>query len=263
MLINPHIAPFAVVGSIPGIHNLPASLEINGTVENPSFRYVAIDSTATDWPTAGYGQALAIAGSGDAPTLTPGEPFHGPRGGQVGFAGAKYYASSNSSAVQLGTDDFVIEFIGQIENNAQNWRHVISQFNGANTPHWGLYWDGALTLLLQDADPDAAYVVSAAVGQNVRLHAMCFIDRSGSGQWYVNGKVHGNPVSVTAIGDLDSPNNFMLGASAAGAALWRGGIACVSLWQGSGWLAGHANEAVYLERWNLLTQGTDTIFSIL
>jgi hypothetical protein len=104
---------------VPSIDRLEdPGLTINGLTVMPTLRYRGKDATPTTWPAWGFGETLAIAGAGAAPTIGAGSNLLGAndagptfRGNGTAPASGKIYQGS-ASLGNVTTEDIVLEIVG-------------------------------------------------------------------------------------------------------------------------------------------------------
>jgi len=220
-----------------GISNLPAALTINGETHLPIARYRGQDATPTTWPAWGYGETLAIAGTGAAPTLGQDTPLLSDDE-SVKFNGAKYYAGT-TSALNMGLKDVVIEAIVRSPSD------IMTAFSKReSSAGYQLYFaSGSWYLQIGDGTNTATASVASVSGSWV--HLIGFIDRSGSLSLYSNA-ILGIPAACSTVGNLD--NNIVPAiGSQGGLTVYDSNILLVSIWSGTDWLDTHLQPAIAAE----------------
>jgi len=241
---NPMFSALDFAQYPPSIANLPAALTINGVTKDPTFRYKGQDANGTNWAPWGYGETLTLQ-AGTAPTYNNGSPLLGSVDDSVKFNAGGYYTGSNTLG-NVGTNDFVLEMVidptvnkdPMVKKNATaGWR---MSFSSAASP--------LFALVLTDTGGTAT-VNSAALTANATMHAMLFVDRSGSAQWYINGVASGSAGSVAARSlTLDQAVALAIGANSTGGDPYNDKVFCMCQWQGASWLDTHLQATVAATR---------------
>ena len=95
---------------------------------------------------------------------------------------------------------------------------------------------------------------------------MCFIDRSGSGQWYVNGAASGAAVDISSrSATMTSTQKLTFGLNSSGGNNHDEAIAYYAMWQREAWLDTHLQASLAQERSQRLTglhpQGKGTLLA--
>ena len=112
---------------------------------------------------------------------------------------------------------------------------------------------GTLILTLQDED-GSVDVVSAALTASCWHYAECYVDRSGSAQWFVNGVASGDAVDISATEKtLTNTESLTIGADSGGADEYTSHIAYLAMWTSASWLDTHTQTAVAKERFMRVT----------
>ncbi len=226
--------------SATGCGDLPNSLTINSVTKAPTFRYDAPNADLTSWD-ATVGDDLPVVSAGADPTFDYLAP--GPNDSRVKFNAGDYYRAASGSFADIGTDDFVIELVGSIEDGSTG---LLSKSNGASD-RMMLFGNGSANALYLYLD---AAIVAA---NNISLdgtwqHLIAFVDRSGSAVWYING-VQQTPTAISSLAarTLGSGSLLNLG-SRNGSNITSSSLTCISMWQGAGWLDTHLQADIAQER---------------
>jgi hypothetical protein len=250
---------FALRHAYAGVHRLPAALTINGATVYPTLRYKGGDATATQWPAWGYGETLAVAGTGTAPTLNAGSPLYGPSDDSVrgngasggGTTGRTYNGTTGLGAV--GTNDFVIEYIGDIHVLAPV---MASKSGGGGASVGWVLLSNSGTVAIYIYDGAGVLCPSAALTLTQFSHVIGFADRSGYFQWYVNGGASGVPTAISArSGSISGTSAFSLLGYNLQTATMAGRFSYLALWQGDAWLDSHLQPAIAAARYAALMGG--------
>jgi hypothetical protein len=218
-----------------GISNLDRNLTINGVTVSPSVWCEGQDAGASSW-VCDVGGTLSIAGSGTEPTLDVAAPFSdGTKA--VSFAGAKYYATADADMGQIGTGDFVIEFV--VSYASANAAGTLSSAG------WLIEGNG-ITI---DDGPDAAGIYGAACSSRW-CHYICFVNRdeaSANGAVCYSNAAAGSGVDASAIAGSLVSTPFDIGSRGDGAgALYSGLIALVAVYEQAAW---HKSGAAGPSEW--------------
>jgi hypothetical protein len=248
-----------------GIGNIPDALTVNTTVY-PTMNYKGKDATAAIWNAWNYGDNLAIATRGagvNPPTLNTGFPLHGQHDDSVQFNftgtnNGKYYLGTSTSIGNLGTDDAVFELIVKTPS-ALSLNSIAGKVVYA-VAGWYIYTlaTGAFVLNLRTAAGNTLITSAAPVAASTWYHLMCFVDRSGYGQWYTNGVLSGSALDISAkVGvSLDNVGTLTMGYEGNAVAKCTHGVALCKLWQGPNLLDTHLKGALALAHYNLFTGST-------
>jgi hypothetical protein len=226
-------------GFAPGIDSLDSSLTINSISVTPEFRYKGGDADGTDITPWVYGSTLVAQGTGGA--YNQGSPLFGTNDDSFCGAGSRYYEATSAGAVgDLGTDDFVFEFVfKQVATTGS--RRILSKFDyGASSA--GYWFQHATGLALIASFRDGANSLDLTTGDILKkgswYHVMVFMNRNenstNGASLFVNGVqiTTGNP---SALGNLDSIDELALGAESNGGEIHDGCIAYAAMWQQADW----------------------------
>jgi hypothetical protein len=240
---------------INGVGRLPAALAINSITEYPVFRYTAGGGlvTADDWAPWGYGENLDRVAVATPPTLSNGSPVLGDFDNSVKFNASDYFQANNNAFADITTEDFIFELVFKAGVTDLirliDKRHTISPF-----PGYLIQLNATTLRIFIDAGASDASFNTAALTSNMWLHAICFADRNGSGQWYVNGATSGAAGVISgASGSLASTSNFTVAATPAGLTPYDSNISYCALYKhAAGWFpsdaAGLAAQLVIAEQ---------------
>jgi len=184
---------------------------------------------------------LSIAGSGSAPSLNQGSPGLGTDDDSVKGNAAKYYTGT-TGCFEVGTKDLVIEVIGKLADESLC---LISKYVGGSDriELFSNAGANAIQLLINGVTIQAANVTDEW------NHMICFVDRSGSAVWYVNGAAQ-TPVVVSSV-SAASPGSgavFTALARTGGSAQTNSTIAYMAEWDKAAWLDTHLQATVAAER---------------
>ncbi len=252
------------INELPSIANLDPNITINSLTVRPTFVYKGEDATVTEWPAWEYGSTLPIGGSGDLPLVNQGSPLLGLIDDSVKIDEGKAYITTDDSLYDVTTEDVVFETIVRYggtgpsyyyakKENASTGINVV-QFT-SNNVYFQFYGAGANVAVYS---ADDAFVVGAW------YHIMCFADKSGSAQVYVNGVASGSAANISSVGSLTSDGYAAIG-------VWSDGtsnptdanLAYLAMWKKDAWLNSHIQTALAAERfykvvgiWPQLALGT-------
>jgi len=264
---------YRVPFNVGGISQLPLKLTMNSNSEWPEICYDGVNAGDPTWtPTDSYGPNLTLlefGSGGTKPTTGQGYPgldshesvrFYG------GDASNKWiYVADDYTAGDLGTDDFVIEFVYKKEKGQASYGYPFGRRANANS---GQGWeaecygpDGRIKLQL-DTGPAAANAGTSS-GPYTWRHVMMFVNRDEASTNCYTQIENG---STVATGDLSSCSAsitnpdayFAIGArSQDGAVQDSSYIATVRIWKHPGWMQAGADgvaEALVIakERFALL-----------
>ena len=82
---------------------------------------------------------------------------------------------------------------------------------------------------------------------------MLFMDRSGFGQWYVNGVASGAAVDISArSGSITNGEDLTLGAQSTGGGTSDIAISYAAMWKSAAWLDSHLQPTIAAARYAAL-----------
>jgi hypothetical protein len=240
-----------------GIAQLDPELTLNGITELPALRYKLGDADATDLAPWGYGSTLPVV-SGGGLSFNAGAPGLGADDDSCLFDGTGYYADSAATVGNIGTDDFVLEMVLSPLANTRVYGKTAAGPTG-----WRVYATGS-QIVAGIADGAEVLVGTAASASplSTYVHCMFFMDRSGSGQAYVNGVVSGAAVAISgSAGDADTATGLRVGN--ADSTPFSGNLVYVAMWNRAAWLDTHLQASTAKERflrmcgvWPQIARGT-------
>lgn len=260
-------------GILPSVDNLNPSLTINSVTNTPNVRYKGGDAGASTWAAWTYGNTLTLTGTGNSPSINKGSPLMNSNDDSVqgpGVGTNKYYQVAAGTDADIATEDIVAELLIRIGSDATTGILVGKRTAAAAAGWMVAVTNGRLAQFNLTDGTTPANIFSGTLTANAWNHVMFFIDRSGSGQCYVNGAVSGSAVSVSTIGSLSNTSNKLtIFAYSSGLSMSDDTLAYFSLWLGSGWLDTHLQANVAKERfqrmlglWPDKAQGTALASSI-
>jgi len=250
---NPSLALFRNRPRLPinGVGRLPLGMTINSVTVEPDFVFCAGGGMVdvAEWRPYRYGEALSRVVVATAPTVEWGSPYLGCLDDSVKFNGSDYYQAGNNDFGDIGTEDFVVE--GVIRWSTTNFVRLISKYTGGNLGYRFLESADSIRCSIGDATGTIS-LDTAALTNGVWYHFLCFLDRSGSAQWYIDGVASGAAISIAArAATLTSAIAFDVG-SGAGAGRFDSNIAWLAMWKRAAWLDTHLQPAIARERANLV-----------
>jgi len=245
--------------SFRGIDNLDPMLRINGIGVTPTFRYKGGDANAVDWPAWGYGETLDRV-AGITSTFNDGSPLLGDNDDSIKLNGGypavgDYYQAANGAAGQVGTGDFVFEFVMMFDDGGSQNAFCSTWPVPVTSVGICFYSNGnAVKCILDDSD-DAGWIAmgSSTVTDGHWHHVMVFGDRSGKLAFYVNGKISGTPIDIYTRPKALTGNPFTIGARGNGSFTYGGAISYQAMWESPEWLDTHLQADVAYERFLRLT----------
>lgn len=251
-------APGAGRLSIPDLPSeiLPRTITINSITESTFFRYEGRDASDTGGWLARAGYHATEIGSGGEPTyqidgIGPSELSK--RIDVVGGTG-KCFQVDDVAGGEITTEDFVIEVVWRVGVTSANGTLIEKRVGGAGPGGWSLVHLSSGELYCQLYPGAVAAFQSAVLSDNTTYHAIGFADRSGSGQWYVNGAASGASFSISAASaTLTSAYQARLMGDTGGTSkTMYGGIYMLQVWKRASWLDTHLQAAVASARWALV-----------
>lgn len=241
-------SPFAPIN---GVGRLPAVLTINGITEYPVLRYTAgggmVDAAA--WNPWGYGEALPVVAAGVAPTLRAGSPGLGALDDSVLFNASDYFQAAGNAFADITTEDFVVEVVFKVNGNG--FQTIASSKAAGNTPGYNVYLDNAWKLSCAINSTGPIVVATNALNNSTWYYAICFLDRSGGGVWYLNGLLQSANAISTQAGSLSTATNFTIGANSDGSNLSANNIAYLAMYKRDAWLDTHLQDTIAEQRASL------------
>jgi hypothetical protein len=216
-----------------GVSLLPTSLVLPGGSIAPTERLRGETAMATVW-TADVGGELHRSVA--TPTLELEAPFND-ESRSVGLAsGASSYVAVVSTTGSVGSDDFAIELVLRAAAGA-----TLFDKRSAGVG-WALQEgaDGALTLSLEgESQASATEIASGPLVEGAWYHCLAWVSRAEGGRVDCNGRT-GSLVSLSTLGNLDSPSPVAAGGGTAG-----GRVALIAIYRAprgalgpaAGWLA--------------------------
>lgn len=238
-------------GDIGGIDQLPAPLTINGVTKLPTFRYRGGDADGTDWDAWTYGETLTAAGSGGS--FDQGTPWWGDSDYSVDPAGTRDWRASGNTFGDVTTEDIVVEVL--LRSPCSTASSLAGKKTSASTAGWEVRTDTAKRMLFYCGDGVATFGPTSA-GNSILPHVwnygICFFDRSGYGQWYVNGAASGGAADVTACGTCTIAEVMRIGERSDGSLAAEQHIAYLAMYLGDAWLDTHLQATVAAERFQRL-----------
>ncbi len=193
---------FAFKGAAPVPDSLSRDITVNGTAVRASVWCQGPGATSSSW--ACDGQTLTAAGSGGS--FAQGSPLGA--GTAVNGAGTRYYTGG---AFSPGASDVVIEAI--IRQTVTDTVTPFSTWVPGTNQGFELRSrtaSAAIEVVIGGATT-TALITSTTNLDDHYYHVLAVIDRSGSGQLYVNGKASGAAVAVSGVGTITGGPLTLLG----------------------------------------------------
>lgn len=241
-----------------GVDNLDPNLTINSTTETPVFRYKGGDAIYEQFSKWDYGSNIYLASSA---LLNQGSPGLGENDDSVIPNGN--WAALSSLYADVTTEDLVFEFVLKwtTTNGAGLLGKMDRTYHASGGEGGGPYYtyngygilessDTASCLVCAGGLWDDAVVSSAALTDGCWYHMLLFLDRSGSGQWYVNGVASGSAVDISSeSGTLTNGEEIKVGTlSYLATAYYDSNLAYLAMWKRDAWLDTHLQATVAAER---------------
>jgi hypothetical protein len=234
-----------------GVANLSSDVTINSQTVSPTFRYIGDGASLTEW-VADVGDDLPVAGTSNDPTFLWG---YGTGAKDIAVKGniGKYYEALGSSFGNVGTNDFVLEFV--VYRPAANGTRVALGKRDASGGY-DLRFDatGVRTTLIGTGG--SANIYAPSITEETYVHIIGLFDNSGSGILYANN-VKGTAVSISALGNLDSTVALSMLARN-GLEFFNGTVQYAAMWQKASWLDSHLQDAFAAERFHRFCGTYDT-----
>jgi hypothetical protein len=221
-----------------GIANIPTSSTINSTTVAASVVVRGYDADATTLPLHVGGVTLGIAGGGTDPLLA--QPALGNGTTDVSLTGqaSNYYIDSGTTVGNIGTNDPKFKVIGKVTGTTSV---IAAKRNGAVGWEIGIDASDRMYCTIDDG-VGSATIVSAALEIGTFIDADLYLDRSGSGQWYVDNAASGSPVVISGAAlTLDSATSLSILADSGGNSPTDFGLVYFSLTNSAAWFSTHLN----------------------
>ena len=223
-------------GAPPSVANLSPYLTINGTTVEPTFRYKGGDADATDWDAWVYGGT--ITKQAGTPSVNQGSPLLGSADDSVKGDGTAYYLGSTSDG-DIGTEDFVIEFVVRLPDTAEA-KLLTAKRNSGAIVGWSVQTTTApgVGVIIQDSGGGTQYN-SGTLANGTWNHVMLFVNRGENSTnglvWYVNGasSATGNPSA--RAGTLTNALELSVLAYQNGTSGSMANIAYAAMWKQADW----------------------------
>lgn len=237
---------FDFEGSRNGINALSQSLTINGITVTNTFRHEgqdAIDGVTWDAVTGTNLPGLNSGGTGQHET-----PIHGNvKAFDFGTTNTRFQAAS-SGTYDITTEDLVLEFIFKLKSNGSNQAFIGKESSG--NPGYLLFFNNGDSEMAMLIDASSSVIQqSGTLTEGLWYHSMVFMDRSGSGQWYINGVASGSPTVISAqAASITTAELATIGARTDGTIDNEGRLAYIAMWAQDAWLDTHLQATVAEER---------------
>jgi hypothetical protein len=221
-----------------GIANIPTLSTINSTTVAASVVVRGYDADATTLPLHVGGVTLGIAGGGTDPLLA--QPALGNGTTDVSLTGqaSNYYIDSGTTVGNIGTNDPKFKVIGKVTGTTSV---IAAKRNGAVGWEIGIDASDRMYCTIDDG-VGSATIVSAALEIGTFIDADLYLDRSGSGQWYVDNAASGSPVVISGAAlTLDSATSLSILADSGGNSPTDFGLVYFSLTHSAAWFSTHLN----------------------
>ena len=224
---------------------MPAYLTINGTSVQPLMECYGGRAV----PTSITCQDTLIAFTEDGSSITTKTSSVWGTNSSVNFAAGDYYIDGSNSYGDIGTGDIVFEAVLRVDT--LGLRAVIEKRTAvaSNIPGW-IFWVNSNVLFFRLGVTGAEVdLTSATISVDTWYHFIAFLDRSGSGQIYLNGVASGSPLSLASVTASGSTTGSLrVGAAPGGTFNFDGDLVYAALWESSGWLDTHLQATIAAER---------------
>jgi len=254
-------------GTVPGLHNLPATITCNGVTVEPMLRYKLIDANTANLVPWDYGETLTYAAIGTPSTYFPPIEFNrptmgmGPYDRSVKFDNCHYYQASNTTFADVNLEDMIIEAVVRYQVGQGGYRNIfgkelVTAATSGDTG-WTLWaYPGYHTWTLRNLTSTANMFTTTYV-VDCWYHILAYINRDDNSTYgmnlFPNGSANtgANPIAIVDK-NLANIRPFNLAALGNGGGTYNGGpwggdIAYVAAWKRDNWLAsGAAGQAEVL-----------------
>jgi hypothetical protein len=236
------------------------ALTINSTTVSPTLAYLAsgLLSGTGDWPALYGGSTGYLSLQAGSPTYSR-NALLGVNGDDLTVQGdgTAYWAAAGNAFADITTEDIVAEMVVRITDTVINPR--IFDKRGAGNGYTCYGTNTGPVAFYMDDGTGTVNVVTATLTDGMLAHMVVFIDRSGYGQWYVQGAASGAAVDVSGAAlSITKATPFTIAATATGTFPYESDIQLVALWKSAAWLDTHLQAAVaqemYWRRCGILPQ---------
>jgi hypothetical protein len=220
---------FAFVGLAPNPGALSKSITVNGITATASVWCQGGSATATEWTCDA--QTLTAAGSGGS--FAQGSPLGS--GTAVDGVGTRRYTGGTFNP---GANDVVVEAVAVVSSGATA---AILSTRTAGGQGFELFANNtnAIRAYVGGATTNAT-VISNTTTLDHWIHILLIIDRSGSGQLYINGLASGAAVDVSGVGTITASSLALLARADTGGSIYADRVAHVAAWA-------HSNVGSHLQ----------------
>lgn len=242
----------SLIGSmgVSGVSQLPRSLTINGTTVQATVVYdgrdLAGSAGSLTWPEH-YGVAggtLTEAGGGALTRSNAGPFTDGTTGGDGDGTG--YMKVAGTTLGEIGTKDTVLELI--LNGTGSSLNLAAKRLSGSGDG-WQIRLNPSGNLVAYHVQGGSSPGAQSDAPPAGVFHAICFSDRSGSAQWYLNGAASGGAVDISGSANAITNAGYLsVFATDSGGQPYPGYIWHFAMWCADAWLDTHLQAAVAAER---------------
>lgn len=228
-------------------NDLSDSLTVNSTSMTLVLACDAQGISGTNWTCrdANGNVTLSEAGTGASPTTTINTPFHALDSAErgVSYLGTgKTHSGATSSVGDIGTDDFIVEWVGRAPNTNASWIDK----GIAGTDGWSIGGGLSPNPRLNIRTGSTTTQVNGAASLNQYVHFIAFADRNEASTngalAYTNG-APGTGVDVSArSGSLGNASLFAVGGASGSASSGASITGSLRVWKCTACFAGGASN---------------------
>jgi len=230
-----------------GVHNIPASIEINSIAKTPIFRYSGKHADANELAPWVYGETLEDTGT-PLTSLNEGSPCLGYYDDSFICDNDGYEATTGTPG-DVTTEDIVINILFKVSATTST---LLLLYKFSSSQGYQVYTSAnTLKFYMDDGGAGSIQVVSATLTPGQWVFASIFVDRSGSAAIYINGQLSGSPVVVSGhSGSLTNAGHLSIGSVDDGSSSFDSNIAYVDMRMHAAWLDTHLQTSLASEIFN-------------
>ena len=232
---------FAALLNQSGVLQIPDQVVIEDP-EDPLYRYTGRQDDVDYLEPWGFGETLDLVSVGTNPDLNYGSPCLGYQDDSLFFNQSDYYKHSTDNTYgDITTEDIVLAIV--LQAGSTSGATILDKTDGSGVGYKLIInASNQLEFIIHDG-ANTANIISAALTSGTWYFATLYIDKSGSGQWYVGRTASGSAVAVSSVGSLTNTDYLCIGADRTGANGYDAAIAYIDVRIKAAWLSTHLQAA--------------------
>ena len=198
----------------PNINDMASTIDIGGTVVAASIQCEGVNATASDWDCVT--DTLALSDVGTDFTIGTGSPFGDATGVDFPSGGGDHYVGTSSSVGELGTDDWVYEFVFRTGVVLAERRFFSKYSVGESRGIVGRVSNSGQVDIFVQGDSGSTSIVTGAgtLVANTWYHVIVYGEYGDEAQIFVNGTSGGAATDISMVGDMTNTGTIALGGAA-------------------------------------------------